>query len=164
MSEKYKINCKICGKEFETPYHHASLCSEECRDENKRLHARKQTVDRREKNRALMGTRVCVVCGKEFQIKNWNMKMCSKECILKQKSSTKTINKRKKKEQAVTVQKQKKKKLSQLVQYSLDAEKAGTSYGKYESRSYIAKQSEEMAKRRRELDAEWERKRKNGKQ
>lgn len=159
MSEKYKIQCKICGREFESSYKHAQICSEECREENKKLHARKQTADRREKNRALMGTRFCTVCGKEFPIKNWNQKVCSKECVLKHRSKTKAINKRKKKEQIVAVAKQKEQKMIPLVKDSVAAQKAGTSYGKHAAVPYLAKQSEEMAKRRRELDAEWEKKR-----
>lgn len=159
MSEKYKIKCKICGREFESSYKHATLCSEECRKENKRLHARKQTVDRREKNRALMGTGICVVCGKEFPLKNWNQKVCSKGCILKHKSKTKAINRLKKKEQIVAIAKHKEQKMIPLVKDSVAAQKAGTSYGKYAIKPYLAKQSEEMAKRRRELDAEWEKKR-----
>ena len=154
-----EIKCKICGKQFTPAHKNVKLCSDECKKESKRLSAKKQTVDRREKNRALMGTRICEVCGKEFPIKNWNMKRCSKECTLEQKKSTDRINKRKKREQVVTVAKQKKQKQIQLVQDSLEAQKASTSYGKYALKPYLAKQSEEMAKRRRELDAEWERKR-----
>lgn len=154
-----EVKCKICGKSFTPAHKSTKLCSEECKKESKKLSSKKQTDKRREINRALMGTRFCEVCGKEFPIKNWNMKRCSKECTLEQKRSLDRINKRKKREQAVTVRKQKEQKMIPLVKDSVAAQKECTSYGKYAIKPYLANQSEEMAKRRRELDAEWEKKR-----
>lgn len=168
MSDIYTIKCRICGKEFIPANKKTQLCSEECRKENKKLHARKQnaekTAERREKNSAL--TRTCVICGKEFSVKNWNQKMCSKECVLEHRRKAQSIYKKEKREEVVKVITRRNRKQIPLVQMSVEAQqKAGTSYGKYASIPYLEKQSEEMAKRRRELDAEWERKRnekKNG--
>ena len=169
MSELYKIKCRICGMEFESSHRQARLCSEECRKENKKIVARKQTAkktaERREKNSALMEQKTCVVCGKKFLANNWIQKVCSKECTLEHRRKTQAINKQKKKEDVVKVITRRNRKQIPLVQDSLKAEEAGTTYGKYALIPYLAKQSEEMAKRRRELDAEWERKRnekKNG--
>lgn len=154
-----EVICKICGKSFIPAHKNSKLCSEECKKESRKLSSKKQTAERREINRALMGTRFCEVCGKEFPIKNWNMKRCSKECTREQKRSIDRNNKRKKREQVAAVAKQKKQKQIPLVCDSVKAQKEHTTYGKYAIRPYLAKQSEEMAKRRRELDAEWEKKR-----
>lgn len=167
MSGTHRIKCKICGREFESSYKHATLCSDECRQENKKLHARKQhvqkTAERREKNSTL--TRTCGVCGKEFHSKNWNQIMCSKECVLVHRRKAQSIYKKEKRQEVVKVITRRNRKSIPLVQDSLKAEEAGTTYGKYALIPYLAKQSEEMAKHRRELDAEWEKKRnekKNG--
>lgn len=169
MSEIYKIQCRICGREFESSHKHAQLCSEECRKENKKILARKQTAqktaERRERNSSMMEQKTCVVCGRKFLANNWIQKTCSKECTLKHRRTSQAINKQKKKEDVVKVITRRNRKQIPLVQDSLKAEEAGTSYGKYALKPYLEKQSEEMAKRRRELDAEWERKRnekKNG--
>lgn len=164
MSEKYKITCKICGKEFEASYKRTKLCSAECKKENKKLYARNQAIERKEKNRELMGTKFCVVCGKEFSARNWNQKTCSRKCFKEHARKTDAINKKKKKEEVVKVKNERSRKQIASVQDNQKAQEAGMSYGKYALIPYLAKQSKEMAKRRRELDAEWERKRKNGNQ
>lgn len=161
MCELPKIKCRICGKEFAPEHKNTRLCSEECRKENKKLHSRKQTSEktakRREKNSSL--TRVCIVCGKEYPVKNWNQKMCSEKCVIEHRRKAQLIYKKEKRQEVVKVITRRNRKQIPLVQDSVEAEKAGTSYGKYALIPYLAKQSEEMAKRRRELDAEWERKR-----
>lgn len=154
-----KIRCKICGREFESSCKHAQLCSEECRKENKKIHSKKHADKCKEQNRALMGTRICTVCGKEFSPKNWNQKVCSKECVPENRRKRDAIKKQKKKEEKVKVKNKRRRKIIPLVQDSLKAQEAGMSYGKYAAIPYLAKQSEEMAKRRRELDAEREKKR-----
>ena len=52
----------------------------------------------------------------------------------------------------------------EIIAMSVQAGNAHTTYGKLELQNYLAKQSLEMAKRRRELDLEWERKKNNGNQ
>lgn len=159
MTELPKIKCRICGKQFTPSNGNTKLCSEDCKKENKRIIARKYAEKRRKENPALMGTKTCIVCGKEFPVKNWNQKTCSEECILEHRKKSQTSRRQRKKETVVKVKQQRNKKQIPLVLDSIEAEKAGTSYGKYKVIPYIEKQSEEMALHRRELDLLWERKR-----
>jgi hypothetical protein len=117
----------------------------------------------RSENRRMLGTKICTVCGKEFAPKNSRQVRCSRTCTIERRTEYKREY-RKTKKQIAEDQKIRNTKVNPIVEVGVQAGKAGTSYGKYESRFYIARQSEEMAKRRRELDAEWERKRKNGNQ
>lgn len=153
--------CKICGKEFVVTPRTKTLCSAECRIESKRLSSRKQMQESREANRKRLGTRFCSVCGKEFAPKNGRQVRCSRSCTKKIGTEYKQEYRKVTKKQIADEEKLRKKKEKELVKYSVLAGKEKTSYGKYESQFYIAKQSEEMAKRRRELDAEWERKKKH---
>lgn len=156
--------CKICGKEFIVTSRTKTICSAECRLENKKLMSRRQMQKRKEENRKLLGTKKCEVCGKEFAPKNSLQVRCSRSCTRKTGTEYKQAYRKITKKEIEEGQKLRAKKEKELVGMSVQAGNAGTSYGKYESQFYLAKQSEEMAKRRRELDAEWERKRNNGNQ
>lgn len=156
--------CNVCGKEFIVTPRMKTLCSAECRLESKRISSRKQMQKKREENRKLLGTRFCTVCGKEFAPKNSLQVRCSRSCTQKRGTEYKQEYRKITKKQIADEQKARAKNEKELVKYSVLAGNEKTSYGKYESRFYLEKQSEEMAKRRRELDAEWERKRKNGNQ
>jgi len=71
---KVKVNCLVCGKEFEIPssaikWGQGKFCSRKCFFQAKR----KRTI------------RVCQCCGKEFEIKTYRIKygqgkFCSKKC------------------------------------------------------------------------------------
>ena len=117
---------------------------------------------KREENRKQIGMKKCEVCGKEFSPKNRLQVRCSRDCTRDRGAEYKQKHRKITKKQIADEQKAREKKEKELVKYSVLAGNEKTSYGKYESKFYIAKQSEEMAKRRRELDAEWERKRNNG--
>ncbi len=156
--------CKICGKEFIVTPRMKLICSAECRIENKKIIARRNAQKMREENRRRLGTKQCAVCGKEFSPKNSRQVRCSRNCTKNRSSEYKAEYRKITKKQIADEQKARAKKEKELVRYSVLAGNEKTSYGKYESQFYLAKQSEEMAKRRRELDAEWERKKNNGNQ
>ena len=156
--------CKICGKEFMTTPRHKTICSAECKIENNRINVRKHAQKKREERRLELGTRKCVVCGKEFSPRNGNQVRCSKKCTEKRHRDYKAEYRRITKKELTEERKQRAKNSKELVKMSVQAGKAHTTYGKLELQDYLAKQSLEMAKRRRELDLEWERKRKNGNQ
>ena len=56
--------------------------------------------------------------------------------------------------------KARKSKEKELLDFNYQAMKANRTYGKHELQFFLAEQSNEMARHRRELEAEWERKRK----
>lgn len=151
--------CKICGKEFIPTQKSRKLCSDECRKISKNMTAKKQQEGRKEKNRELLGTRTCTVCGKEFQPRNSKMIRCSSACTAKRGNDYKALNRKARIEETNA---KKEAKLNDLVERTVEARESGTSYGKLELKPFLAQQSEDMAKRRREMEAEWERKRKNG--
>lgn len=153
--------CKICGNIV--PAGMRTLCSEECRQQSKRLNSCRHQRKIRSENRMVLGMKICTVCGKEFSPKNSRQVRCSRTCTKEGRTDYKRKYRMTKKQMAEE-QKRRDTKANPIVKFGVQAGKAGTSYGKYESQFYLAKQSEEMAKRRRELDAEWERKRKNGNQ
>jgi hypothetical protein len=137
------------------------MCSEECRAINIKRIGKAYRDTERELYLASLPTRICQECGKEFKPVNPKMTMCSHSCALTwgkrramQYEKNKRAQKRIEKERA-------KKKVSPLVAKSIEATEEGTTYGKLELRSYLEQQSEEMAKRRREMEIEWERKRNN---
>lgn len=157
--------CKVCGNEFAVTPKNKTLCSDACRKESDRLSAKKQAEERKAINRKLLGTKFCTVCGKEFAPKNNRQVRCSRVCTRKLGNDYKQEYRKVTKKQIAEEQKLRVKKEKELVEFTVQAWKSGgRSYGKMEMMNYLAKQSEEMAKRRRELDAEWERKRKNGNQ
>lgn len=156
--------CKICGKEFITTPRHKTICSAECRIENNRVNVRNYTRKKREERRRELGTRFCTVCGKEFSPKNGNQIRCSRRCTQNRSGEYKAEYRKATKQQMQTEQKLREKNGKAIVKMSVQAGKAHTTYGKLEMQNYLAKQSLEMERRRRELDAEWERKRKNGNQ
>jgi hypothetical protein len=156
--------CNVCGKEFIVTPRMKTLCSAECRLESKRISSRKQLQKKKEEKRKLLGTRKCTVCGKEFAPKNSRQVRCSRACTREKSTEYKQEYRRVTKKQIAEEQKLREKKVNELVGMSVQAGNAHTTYGKLEMQNYLAKQSLEMAKRRRELDAEWERKRKNGNQ
>lgn len=156
--------CKICGKEFIVTPRMKLICSAECRIENKKIIARRNAQKMREENRMRLGTKKCAVCGKEFSPKNSRQVRCSRSCTQKRGTEYKQEYRKITKKQIADEQKRRKQKEKELTGMSVQAGKAGMTYGKLEMQDYLAKQSFEMAKRRRELDAEWERKRKNGNQ
>ena len=156
--------CNVCGKEFIVTPRMKTLCSVECRLESKRISSRKQLEKKKEENRKLLGTRKCSVCGKEFAPKNSRQVRCSRSCTRKKGTEYKQEYRAITKKQIADEKKARVQKEKELVKYSVLAGKEKTSYGKYESKFYLAKQSEEMANRRRELYDEWERKRNNGNQ
>jgi endogenous inhibitor of DNA gyrase (YacG/DUF329 family) len=156
--------CKICGKEFITTPRHQTICSAECRIENNRVNVRNYARKKREERRMELGTRFCTVCGKEFSPKNGNQIRCSRRCTQNRSGEYKAEYRKVTKQQMQAEQKLRAKKEKEIVAMSVQAGKAHTTYGKLEMQNYLAKQSLEMARRRRELDAEWERKRKNGNQ
>ena len=155
------IKCMICGKEFVPTNKSRKLCSDECREENRKKHNKAQQMERKEHTRALLGTRFCEMCGKEFSPRNSLIVTCSVECTKERRRIEYKLGRKEAKEKLR--EETKKKKKNQLAKCNKKALDAGTSYGKLELKSYLAKQSEEMAKHRRELDAEWERRRKDGK-
>lgn len=73
-----KIQCIICGKEFEGGnfFNNACYCSDECREIGRKNQAwRKNLI-----------TYICEYCDKEFKaLKYNNYKYCSKECLNKSK-------------------------------------------------------------------------------
>ena len=156
------IKCKICGKEFEQTNKSRVLCSDECRMMNKRVMASDYAKKVRDERRERLGTRTCEVCGKEFIPRNSIMVRCSSACTEKRLRVYANENKRLKREQVAEDKKLKKNREKELLDFNLEALHCGKSYGKHEMTFYLAKQSDEMARRRRELDLEWERKRKNG--
>lgn len=156
--------CRVCGKEFIVTPRMKVLCSAECRLESKRIRSRNQMQKKSAENRQQLGMRKCEVCGKEFAPKNSRQVRCSRSCTRRIGNEYKQAYRKVTKKQIADAQKQSEKKANELVEFTVLAYKGGRSYGKLEMMDYLAKQSEEMAKRRRELDAEWERKRKNGNQ
>ena len=156
--------CKMCGKKFNVSKNHRTLCSDECRKFGIKQSSEKQAKERREANRLLLGTRFCEVCGKEFQPRTRLMVRCSEECTKKRGTIYKRENTKKNRDKVAEEKRRKKNSVAERDEIMRQGMKAGRSYGKQQLVSYLANQSDEMAKRRRELDAEWERKRKNGNQ
>ena len=156
--------CKICGKEFLATPRHKTICSAECKIENNRINVRNHARKIREANRKRLGTKFCTVCGKEFAPKNSNQVRCSRQCTKSRSGEYKAGYKKVTKQQMQAEQKLRARNEKEIVKMSVQAGKAHTTYGKLEMQNYLAKQSLEMERRRRELDAEWERKRKNGNQ
>ena len=154
--------CTVCGKEFSYTHNRVTMCSEACRNKSKRMIALRQLEKRKEKTRERLGTRICKVCGKEFQPKNPQMLMCSKDC--NGNKNRLNANKRKLREKAkvqkAVVASKKKQKNAELVQETVLAKQDGLSYGKAKMNLYIERQSIEMAIRRRQLQEEWERRKK----
>lgn len=154
--------CKICGKEFTPTSKCKTICSDECREKNVKLMFREQARKRREKNREHLGAKFCEVCGKEFVPRTSLQVRCSSACTAKRGTVYKRENQRAKKEQLTLEKKLRVDKEAEIAKLTVQAWKEyKTSYGKLEMQNYLAKQSDEMAKRRRELDAEWERKKRN---
>lgn len=154
------MKCRICGKEFTPSKESRTLCSDECRREAKRMNANEYRVRRIAQNRKRLGTRFCTVCGKEFVPKTSQQVRCSPECTRMRATEYKRENVRNNKQRIAEAQKTKKSKEKELLEFNYQAMKAKRTYGKHELKFYLEKQSEEMARRRRELEAEWERKRK----
>lgn len=157
------MECKICGKEFTPSKESKTICSDECRKIGKRINVKRYTQKKSNERQMMLGIRFCEVCGKEFHPRNSRMVRCSNACTASRGSVYKRENRKLKKELIAEDKKQRKSREAELAQFTVQAWKEGRSYGKHEMQNHLAKQSEEMAKRRRELDAEWERKRKNGK-
>lgn len=153
------MKCKICGKEFTPSKESRVLCSDECRKESQRVALRRQQEKRRAKARELLGTRFCEVCGKEFVPRTRMMVRCSPACTAQLGNIYKQGSRKAKRERITEGKKRRKNKHDQIAEFTVNAWKEGRSYGKQEMQGYLAKQSEEMAQRRKELDAEWERKR-----
>ena len=154
--------CKICGKEFTPSSKCKTICSDECREKNVKLMFREQARRRREKNREHLGTKFCEVCGKEFVPRTSLMVRCSSACTAKRGIVYKRENRKVKKEKIAVAKKLKVDREAEIDKLTVQAwTEYKTSYGKLEMKNYLAKQSDEMAKRRRELDAEWERKKRN---
>jgi hypothetical protein len=156
--------CNVCGKEFIVTPRMKTLCSAECRLEGKRISSRKQMQKKSEERRKLLGTKKCEVCGKEFAPKNSLQVRCSRSCTKKIGTEYKRAYRKITKKEIADAQKARANKEKELTGMSVQAGNAHTTYGKLEMQKYLAKQSLEMERRRRELDAEWERKRKNGNQ
>lgn len=90
--------CKICGREFETRQSNYTLCSEECRKENRRKygHDRWQCEELKEKNRiALRNKRwkkakvvPCQICGENvppmFTDDRMHRKHYHEDCIIRE--------------------------------------------------------------------------------
>ena len=154
--------CKICGKEFIATPRHKIICSAECKIENNRINVRNYAQRKRAERRMELGTKKCAVCGKEFSPRNSNQVRCSRKCTKSRSGEYKAEYRKITKKQMQTEQKLRERNGKEIIEMSVQAGKAHTTYGKLEMQNYLAKQSLEMARRRRELDAEWERKRKNG--
>ena len=70
VGQPFKLNCKCCGKEFESRNSAAMYCSKSCRAKYYRQEAAK------ERSRDI----VCANCGKEFTTTRVDVKYCSEEC------------------------------------------------------------------------------------
>lgn len=158
------IKCKICGKEFTTNIKTKRICSPACKIENNRINVRNHAKKLREKRRLELGIRKCTVCGKEFSPRNGRQVRCTPNCTKSRRGEYKAEYRKVTKQQMQAEQKLRERNGKAIVAMSVQAGNAHTTYGKLELQDYLAKQSLEMAKRRRELDAEWERKRNNGNQ
>ena len=154
--------CKICGKEFLATVTTKTICSVECKVINNRLNNKMHMQKKREEKRKELGTKKCPVCGKEFVPRNDQHKRCSQECTQKIHNDYKREYIRVTKKQLAEEKKMREKNGKELVKMSVEAGNAHTTYGKLELQNYLLKQSFDMERRRRELDAEWERKRNNG--
>lgn len=153
------MKCKICGKEFTPTSDCRTICSDECRKENKRLSARQYQKQKSQQHQLMLGTRTCEVCGKDFHPRTRLMVRCSPACTAKLGTLFKQESRKTKKEQMTIERKLRRDREAEIAELTVQGWKEGKrSYGKQEMQSYLAKQSDEMAKRRRELDAEWEKK------
>ena len=152
--------CKICGKEFALSKECRTICSDECRIQDRRLNAKEYSARKRKESRSLVKMKSCEVCGKEFMPRTSLQVRCSKTCTATLGNQYKWENCKKRKAELAEGKKRKKSKEKELVEFNLKALEAGRTYGKHELQSFLEKQSIEMAKRRRELEIEWERKRK----
>jgi len=155
------MKCKICGKEFTPSKESRTICSDVCRVISKRASVMRYSKKKSQEKQLMLGTRCCEVCGKEFHPRTSLMVRCSPECTAKLGSLYTLENKKLRRKLAVEKKNLKKGKEAELVEFTAQAWQEGRrSYGKHEMQGYLEQQSLEMAKRRRELDAEWERKRK----
>lgn len=154
------MKCKVCGKEFTPSKDSRTLCSNECRVIGKRINVKKYAKKKSQEKQLMLGTRNCEVCGKEFHPRTGRQVRCSNNCTAQIRNQQTVENKRAKRMLCVEDKKLRRSKEARLVEFAVQAwEEGRTSYGKYEMQGYLEQQSMEMAKRRRELDAEWERKR-----
>lgn len=158
------IKCKICGKKFTTNNKTKKICSPACKIENNRINVRIHAQKKREEKRKALGTRKCTVCGKEFSPRNGRQVRCTPKCTKSRSGEYKAEYRKITKQQMSYEQKLREQNGKEIIAMSVKAGNAHTTYGKLELQDYLAKQSLEMAKRRRELDLEWERKRNNGNQ
>lgn len=158
------MKCKICGKEFAPSNGSRTICSDECRKQGRRLNAKEYAERKRKERRSQIKMKTCEVCGKEFMPRTSLQVRCSKSCTVMLGNQYKRDNCKKRKEELAESKKRKKSKAEELVEFNTQALAAGKTYGKHELQPFLEKQSIEMAKRRREMEIEWERKRKNGNQ
>lgn len=148
--------CKICGKEFVVSSKNKRVCSDECRRVNKNLTSKRFAMKQAEEKRKTPKISYCENCGKAFSPKNSRHLRCTPNCG--EDVAVEEVKKLTPREQ----EKLRKKKLKELIDFNETALRGGRSYGKLEMQSYLAKQSEEMARHRRELEAEFKRRKSNG--
>lgn len=67
--------CIICGKAFQSNYHHKKCCSKECSTINNR-----RNTDKSNQRRINIVTKTCKICGTEFTTSNSTRKYCSDAC------------------------------------------------------------------------------------
>ena len=83
----YQKTCRVCGKEFETPYRTKTLCSPEC----KRASQKKYSFERRGGVVWAGIPRECEFCGKEFVPSGKYQKYCSPKCRSDQNTEERRI-------------------------------------------------------------------------
>lgn len=101
-----KVNCVVCGVEFEAKQPKQNVCGKECRAKRKaeclrqcravnpektRESCRKSWAARRERMLKEEGRRtkaICVICTKEFEASDSRRKACGKECRKKLKTES----------------------------------------------------------------------------
>ena len=123
------------------------------------MNAKEYSARKRKESRSLVKMKSCEVCGKEFMPRTSLQVRCSKTCTATLGNQYKWENCKKRKAELAEGKKRKKSKEKELVEFNTQALAAGKTYGKHELQSFLEKQSIEMAKRRREMEIEWERKR-----
>ena len=150
--------CKICGKEFTVTNDNRTICSDECRKENKKIFAKEYQKRKSREHQQMLGIRKCDVCGKEFHPRTRLMVRCSPACTAKLGSLFKEESRKAQKERMTIERKLRRDREAEIARLPVPGWQEGKrSYGKQVMQDYLSKQSDEMARRRRELDAEWER-------
>lgn len=78
-----KVICVVCGKEFESIKSTKKYCSDNCRNEARRIKYAEQQVLKEKKPPKQMGEKQCLICGKVFRPKTpaANQRQCCYDCM-----------------------------------------------------------------------------------